>query len=138
MLHTRLTRLSTHTINFDQAALLDDPKNAGGMTSASLVGHETLEGYDESKGHSMVEGHDWAATLGFPGMTPLPGGVTYSVQDGMVIGITGNFQIQGTKTIETIGTRFVTPIPQADFLKNATSDHPTPSAAYPVSVEKKP
>jgi hypothetical protein len=55
----------------------------------------------------------------------------------MVIGITGNFQIQGTNTVESIGTRFVTPIPQADFMKNARSEHPTPSAAYPVSVEKK-
>jgi RHS repeat-associated protein len=128
---------STHTINFDQAALLDGAGNAGGMTSASLVGHETLEGYDESKGNSMEEGHNWAASLGFPGMTPLSGGGTYSLQNGMVIGLTGNWQIQGTNTIETIGTRFVTPIPQADFLKNARSDHPTPSPAYPVSVEKK-
>jgi len=127
---------STHTINFDQAALLDGPGNAGGMTSASLVGHETLEGYDEAKGYSMMDGHNWAASLGFPGMSPMPGG-SYSVQNGMVTGITGNFQIQGTNTVETIGTRFVTPIPQADFLKNARSDHPTASPAYPVSVEKK-
>ncbi len=127
---------STHTINFDQAALLDGPANAGGMTSASLVGHETLEGYDEAKGYSMMDGHNWAASLGFPGMSPMAGG-SYSTQNGMVIGITGNFQIQGTNTVETIGTRFVTPIPQADFLKNARSDHPTASPAYPVSVEKK-
>jgi RHS repeat-associated protein len=39
---------STHTINFDQAALLDSSKNAGGMTSAGLFGHETLEGYERS------------------------------------------------------------------------------------------
>jgi len=26
--------------------------NAGGMTSAQLVGHETLEGYDEAKGNT--------------------------------------------------------------------------------------
>jgi RHS repeat-associated protein len=127
---------ATHTINFDQAALLDGPKNAGGMTSAQLVGHETLEGYEESQGWSMDFGHNYAATMGFPGMSALPGG-TYGVQNGMVLGITGNFQIQGTNTVETIGTRFVTPIPQADFLKNAKSDHPTASPAYPVSVEKK-
>jgi hypothetical protein len=127
---------STHTINFDQAAMLDGPKNAGGMSSASLVGHETLEGYAQSKGDSFIDGHNWAASLGFPGMSPMAGG-TFSVQGGMVIGITGNFQIQGTNTVESIGTRFVTPIPQADFMKNARSEHPTPSAAYPVSVEKK-
>jgi RHS repeat-associated protein len=127
---------STHTINFDQAALLDGSKNAGGMTSASLVGHETLEVYDESKGNSMADGHNWAATLGFPGMSPIAGG-TFSVQNGMVIGMTANFQIQGTSTVESIGMRFVTPIPKADFLKNAQSEHPTQSAVYPVSVEKK-
>jgi hypothetical protein len=116
--------------------MLDGPKNAGGMSSASLVGHETLEGYAQSKGDSFIDGHNWAASLGFPGMSPMAGG-TFSVQGGMVIGITGNFQIQGTNTVESIGTRFVTPIPQADFMKNARSEHPTPSAAYPVSVEKK-
>jgi RHS repeat-associated protein len=127
---------STHTINFDQAALLDGSKNAGGMTSASLVGHETLEGYDESKGYSMADGHNWAASLGFPGMSPMAGG-TFSLQNGMVIGMTANFQIQGTSTVESIGMRFVTPIPKADFMKNAQSAHPTQSPVYPVSVEKK-
>jgi hypothetical protein len=33
--------------------------------------------------------------------------------------------------------RFVTPIPKADFMKNAQSAHPTQSPVYPVSVEKK-
>ena len=127
---------STHTINFDQAALLDGSKNAGGMSSASLVGHETLEGYAQSKGDSFIDGHNWAASLGFPGLSPMAGG-TFSVQGGMVIGITGNFQIQGTNTVESIGMRFVTPIPKADFMKNAQSAHPTQSPVYPVSVEKK-
>jgi len=106
------------------------------MTSASLVGHETLEGYDEAKGYSMSEGHDWAASLGFPGLSPVAGG-SYGVQGGMVVGLTGNFQIQGTNTIESVGMRFVTPIPKADFLKNAGSANPTRYPAYPVSVEKK-
>ena len=127
---------STHTINFDQAALLDAPKNAGGMTSADLVGHETLEGYAQSKGDSYMDSHNWANDLGFSGMSPVAGG-TYAVQNGMVIGMTFNSQIQGTKTIESITTRFVTPIPQAEFLKNAKSQNPTPSPVYPVSVEKK-
>lgn len=127
---------STHTINFDQTALLDGPGNTGGMTSAGVVGHETLEGYDEAKGSSMTDGHNWAASLGFPGMSPMSGG-TYRLQNGMVIGMTGDFQIQGTNTVETIGIQFVTPIPQDAFLKNAESDHPTPAPAYPVSVEKK-
>jgi hypothetical protein len=59
---------ATHTINFDQTALLDSPKNAGGMTAASLVGHETLEGYQQSIGYSMTEGHNYAC--GSPKLCP--------------------------------------------------------------------
>jgi RHS repeat-associated protein len=122
---------STHTINFDQAALLDSSKNAGGMTSAGLVGHETLEGYDEAKGNSMAEGHDWAASLGFPGFDKATAG-SAQVQNGMVIGLTGTFHVQGTSINEQIQTQYVTPIPQADFLQGKG----LPAAGYPVSVEK--
>jgi RHS repeat-associated protein len=122
---------STHTINFDQAALLDSAKNAGGMTSAGLVGHETLEGYDEARGNTMAEGHDWAASLGFPGFDKAIAG-TAQVQNGMVIGITGTFHLQGTSINEQVQTRYVTPIPQADFLQGKG----LPAPAYPVSVEK--
>jgi RHS repeat-associated protein len=122
---------STHTINFDQAALLDSAKNAGGMTSAGLVGHETLEGYDEAKGNTMAEGHDWAASLGFPGFDKAIAG-TAQVQNGMVIGITGTFHLQGTSINEQVQTRYVTPIPQADFLQGKG----VPAPAYPVSVER--
>ena len=122
---------STHTINFDQAALLDSAKNAGGMTSAGLVGHETLEGYDESRGNTMAEGHEWAAGLGFPGFDKAIAG-TAQVQNGMVIGITGTFHLQGTSINEQIQTRYATPIPQADFLQGRG----LPAPAYPVSVEK--
>ena len=127
---------STHTINFDQAALLDAPGNAGGMTSAQLVGHETLEGYQEAQGYSMDMGHNWAASLGFPGFDRATAG-SAQAQGGMVIGLTGTFHVQGTSINEQITTRFVTPIPQVTFMKNAASEHPTPSPGYPVSVEKK-
>jgi RHS repeat-associated protein len=127
---------STHTINFDQAALLDSAKNAGGMTSAGLVGHETLEGYDESQGSSMMDGHNWAAGLGFPGFDKATANNAL-VQGGMVIGLDGTFHVQGTSINEDIQTRFATPIPVADFLKNAKSASPTPAPAYPVSVENK-
>jgi hypothetical protein len=121
-----------HTINFDQAALFDSPKNAGGMTSAGLVGHETLEAYDESKGYSRDEGHNYAASLGFPGLGS-GSSITAQVQGGMVIGVTANFQLQGTSTTERIQTRYLTPIPLSEFLKKDFSGAP----AYPVDVEKK-
>jgi len=122
---------SAHTINFDQAALLDSSKNAGGMTSAGLVGHETLEGYDESKGYSMSEGHDYATGLGFPGLDPgRITGLYGNSQTGIAYGFTQQFQIHGTNTTENIGINFVTPIP-------ATSVHSGLNApGYPVSVEK--
>jgi hypothetical protein len=126
----------THTIAFGQAALLDKAANAGGMTSAGLVGHETLEGYWESKTSGGLDalggGHNWAASLGFPGFDS---GTTVSAQaqGGMVIGFTMDQHIQGTNTNERFGMRFVTPIPQADFLNGKG----LPAPAYPVTVEKK-
>jgi hypothetical protein len=55
------------------------------------------------------------------------------VLGGQVIGLTGTFHIQGTSINEQITTRFVTPIPKADFLQGKG----LPAAGYPVSVEKK-
>ena len=122
---------STHTINFDQAALLDSSKNAGGMTSAGLVGHETLEGYDESKGYSMSEGHDYATGLGFPGLDPgRITGLFGNAQTGTAYGFTQQFQVHGIGTTENIRINFVTPIPAASVHSG------TNAAGYPVRVEK--
>src|SRR5208283_691319 len=122
---------ATHTINFDQAALLDSSKNAGGMTSAGLVGHETLEGYDESKGYNMSEGHDYATGLGFPGLDPgRITGLFGNAQTGTAYGFTQQFQVHGTGTTENIRINFVTPIPSASVHSGMNA------AGYPVSVEK--
>jgi hypothetical protein len=86
---------------------------------------------NEAKGFSMMEGHDWAAGLGFPGFDKSTAS-SAQVQNGLVIGLTGTFHLQGTSINEQIQTRFVTPIPQADFLKGRG----LPAAGYPVSVEK--
>jgi RHS repeat-associated protein len=104
----------THTIAFGQAALLDDAKNAGGMTSAQLVGHETLEAYAESKGSSLGDAHNYANGY-FGGLDPQPKSATYGLQGGMVVQLTGNFSVHGSSTTERITMRFVTPIPQQDF-----------------------
>jgi len=84
----------------------------------------------------MMDGHNWAASLGFPGFDKSTA-TGYSMQNGMVTSLTGTFHVQGTSINEQIQTRFATPIPQATFLKNAASEHLTGSPAYPVSVEKK-
>jgi len=122
---------ASHTINFDQASLLDGPNNAGGMTSAGLVGHETLEAYAESKGDSLSEAHDYATGKGFPGLDPgRVTGVYGNAQTGMASGFTQQFQVHGTSTTENISINFVTPIP-------ASSIHSGLNAAgYPVEVEK--
>jgi RHS repeat-associated protein len=122
---------STHTINFDEAALLDSPKNAGGYTSAQLVGHETLEGYDESKGHTISEGHDYATRLRFPGLDPSRiTGLFGDAQTGTAYGFTQQFQVHGTGTTENIRINFATPIPAASVHSGMNA------AGYPVSVEK--
>jgi len=69
--------------------------------------------------------------LGFPGFDKATTG-SAQVQNGMVIGFTATWHVQGTSINEQIQTRYVTPIPQADFLQGKG----LPAAAYPVSVEK--
>jgi RHS repeat-associated protein len=117
---------ATHTIAFGQAAMLDGPKNAGGMTSASLAGHETLEGYKQSLGYSH-------AGIGFPGFTNDPPPVITGSMPGAGGTTAGYYfrdHIEGTSTNETIGMKFVTPIPTVDYNKGAAGP------AYPVSVER--
>lgn len=125
----------THTIAFGQAALLDDPKNAGGMTSAQLVGHETLEGYAETKGSTLEEAHNYANGY-FGGFSPASksnANPTYGSQGGMVVQMTFNFNLHGSSTLERITMRFVTPVPQQDFLQGKGA----PYRQYPVNVEAK-
>jgi RHS repeat-associated protein len=121
----------SHTIAFGQAALLDSAKNAGGMTSAQLVGHETLEGYAESQGNSLADAHNYANSF-FGGLDPGGAkGATYGVQGGMVVQLTGNFSVHGSSATERITMHFVTPIPQQDFLKGKGAPYPQ----YPTNVE---
>jgi RHS repeat-associated protein len=122
---------ASHTINFDQTSLLDGPKNTGGMTSAGLVGHETLEAYAESKGDSLSEAHDYATGKGFPGLDPgRVTGLYGNAQTGMASGFTQQFQVHGTGTTENISINFVTPIPAASIHSGLNA------AGYPVEVEK--
>jgi len=90
----------THTIAFGQAELLDQPQNAGGVTSAQLVGHETLEGYYESTGMSHDDAHVRVNPM-FPGFNEFPKFDTSVIQGGtLVIGMIGNTAIAGTKITE--------------------------------------
>lgn len=120
----------SHTIAFDQASLLDQPKNAGGMTSAQLVGHETLEGYYESKGKSLEQAHNGANQF-FPGFSnqQILGGLG---KNGMVMGISFTLQIQGTNITEKFKGLFPNPFPLADL---GTPKQPAGQNAYAVDVE---
>jgi uncharacterized protein RhaS with RHS repeats len=118
-----------HTIAFDQAALLDASKNSGGMTSADLVAHETLEGYSESQGNSLSDAHKYANRF-FGGLDPTAAGSAL-VQGGMVTGIIGNFVVHGTQIIERITMHMVSPVPAVDFLGGVGAPYPV----YPIEVE---
>jgi RHS repeat-associated protein len=120
----------SHTIAFGQAALLDDAENAGGMSSAQLIGHETLEGYAESHGNNLEDAHNYANEY-FGGLDPQPKGATYGLLEGKVVQLTANFAVHGTSTTERITLHFITPIPQQDFLKGKGAPYPQ----YPVNVE---
>ena len=122
----------SHTIAFEQTALLGDAKNVGGITSAQVVGHETLEGYAESKGNSAEDAHNYANGF-FGGLDRQSTSGTYGLQQpgAMVVHMTGSFSIHGSSTTERITLHFVTPIPQQDFLKGKGA----PYAQYPVKVE---
>jgi RHS repeat-associated protein len=121
-----------HTIAFDQANLLDAPGNAGGMTSAQLAGHETLEGYYESKGKSYKKAHK-AANLFFPGLDPNGNGSPGAMTATDLLSIDLEFTVHGTNVTEVIEFKFDTPIP-IQSIKNGTAKK-TP--AVPVNVRKK-
>jgi hypothetical protein len=119
-----------HTVAFDQASLLDKAGSAG-LTTASLVGHETLEGYYQAKGSSFEEAHNSTSRL-FPGMfgVPLPG--MYDVANGMVTHISADYFPTGSAALHTVKMRLVTPVPRADFLQGKGA----PYRVYPVEVKK--
>lgn len=119
-----------HTIAFDQANLLDQPKNAGGMTSAQLVGHETMEGYYESQGSSFERAHNGANQL-FPGFSNRQD-LGLLGKNGMVMGISFTLQIQGTNINEKFKAIFANPFPQADL---GTPRQPPGQNAVPIDIE---
>jgi hypothetical protein len=122
----------THTIAMGQMKLLDAPTNAGGVTSAQAVAHETIEGYYESLGESTEQAHTdtnnlcggcvagidkilRARSIG-PGDT-----VTDSVLD---------VAVGGSSVRERIIFHLVTQIPEATFSKTLGVGN-----SYPVVVE---
>jgi hypothetical protein len=119
-----------HTIAFDQASLLDKAGNSG-LTTASLVGHETLEGYYQAKGDSFEDAHNATSRL-FPGLfgVPLPG--MYEMSNGMVTHMSADFFPTGGAVLHTVKMKLVTPVPQADFLQGKGA----PYNVYPVEVKK--
>ena len=117
-----------HTIAFGQAKLLDSPQNAGGVSSAGLVGHETIEAYAETVGVGEAGAHSAAGILGFPGLgnPTLAGG--HENKKGLVDTIYEDFQVGDTSTKERVGFKLVTPVPPASVTPNAHLPN------YPTSV----
>lgn len=123
---------ANHTIAFDQAALLDAAKNAGGMTSAQLVGHETLEGYAESKGETLQDAHDFANGF-FPGFDLPTGGSTGIRTATDLLSIHMLLPIHGTGVTENVEFKFNTPIP-IQSINNRTAQR-TPGVPVDVQVQ---
>jgi RHS repeat-associated protein len=128
-----------HTIAFDQTKLLDDPKNAGGVTSAQVVGHETLEGYYESLGRSTKQSHEDAIKAGFGAISEQP----FSVAE--IVGKTGSitdsvmaFHVSGSSVPQRIIFHLVTSEPEVDFKKDFGIGKSYPVVAYTKPEERKP
>ena len=122
-----------HTIAFDQAALLDSPKNAGGMTSGQLIGHETMEGYYESKGESLGDAHDHSNEF-FAGFDKATGSSAGARTATDLLSIHMTLPVHGTNVSEDVEFRFDTPIP-IQSVNNGTAKK---GPGTPVAVEKKP
>jgi len=112
--------------------LLDAPKNAGGVTSAQGIGHETLEAYASSKGKDLNEAHKLANKY-FGGFEQALGNTIqpYFGPAGMM-GVTMELPVHGRPDIrEQITRQFVTPIPRNTLITAIIPGHI-------VDVEKKP
>ena len=102
------------------------------------MGHETLEGYYESRGEDPNSSHNHANEH-FPGFNQAPTWDTARALGNMVIGIVGNTKIAGTNITERITVDFDTPVPKADFMKKKGAPYKSyPDKSYPVDVERKP
>jgi RHS repeat-associated protein len=122
-----------NTLDFADTDLLDASKNAGGLTSAQVIGHETLEAYASSKGKNLKDAHGFANK--FFGGLELPIVSTlqiYSNRTGGITGASAEFPVHGRNNVrEKITRQFLTPIPI-----NAIPTGHVP--AHIVDVEKKP
>jgi RHS repeat-associated protein len=106
----------TNRVDAADLDLLDDPKNSGGLTSAQVVGHETLEAYAASKGDAFAGAHDYANKY-FGGLE-LPDLSTVHVQGDtqrkLAIQFVVDVPLHTGKGSERITKVFATPIPYVD------------------------
>jgi RHS repeat-associated protein len=118
-----------NTIDFADLVHLDAPKNAGGVTSAHAVGHETLEAYASSKGKNFNDAHKFANQYfgGFGEGTV----VQRYIGPAGLLGVTIELPVQGTNIRELVTRQFVTPIPRNTLVTERIPGHI-------VDVEKKP
>src|SRR6185369_11709939 len=103
-----------NTIDAADLDLLDSPKNAGALTSAQAVGHETLEAYASSKGMGLRAAHNFANGF-FGGLDdPIPSTLQmYGVLGaGTILRVSFELPVHGMQGVREKMTReFVTPVP---------------------------
>jgi hypothetical protein len=100
-----------HTIAFDQANKLDSVGNAGGLSSAQLVAHETIEAYSELEGNSFEAAHEYANSLA-GGLGAVALALEISDKNGNITGVTIFFPVIGSSVHEMVSIKFNTPIPK--------------------------
>ncbi len=125
-----------NTVDAADLDLLDGANNAGGLSSAQVVGHETLEAYAASKGKNVSFNDAHAFANGFFGGLELPNASTARVlvdqKAGVIVGASAEFPLHGNTNVRAKITRqFVTPIPINSVPKGYFPAHIT-------NVEKKP
>ncbi len=127
-----------NTIDFTDVSLLDAPANAGGLTGAQVVGHETLEAYEAARtgANKPNKPHDYANQY-FGGLEqPIESTISpYGVPNVEVRGVTFELPIHRGNGVNLEMTReFVTPIPIGADGSIPAGPHP----AHITKVAKKP
>jgi RHS repeat-associated protein len=125
-----------NTIDFGDVDLLDNTKNAGGLSAGQVVGHETLEAYSASKGKGLIDAHAFANQF-FGGLgAPIPPGTpVFDATNTHLTGVIVDFPVVSKPGVTArVTQQFVTPIPVAAIPTTQAGSQ----AVHVVNVEKKP
>jgi hypothetical protein len=109
----------TNRVDAADLDLLDGAKNAGGLTSAQDVGHETLEAYAASQGQGFDDAHAYANQYfgGLQAPNLATGSFQVDTRKMTVTQISVNVPLHTGSGSERITKVFVTPIPYVNTKK---------------------